>query len=39
MFIVVNHSITDPANFWNIAKERTPSLTEANVQRVIQSLP
>lgn len=39
MFIVVNHSITDPANFWKTAQDSAPSLPEANVQRVIQSLP
>jgi len=39
MFIVVNHSISDPENFWKKAMENAPLLPSSNVQRVIQSLP
>ena len=39
MFIVVNHKISDPENFWKRAMENAPLLPAANVQRVIQSLP
>jgi hypothetical protein len=39
MFIVVNHNISNPEQFWKTAMESAPQLPEANVQRVIQSLP
>jgi hypothetical protein len=39
MFIVVNHKISDPENFWKRAMENAPLLPVANVQRVMQSLP
>ncbi len=39
MIILVNHEINDPANFWKAAQENLPNLPEANVKRVVQSLP
>jgi hypothetical protein len=39
MIIHVNHKINNPGAFWASAQESLPKLPEANVQRVIQSLP
>jgi hypothetical protein len=39
MFIVVNHKISDPENFWKRAMENAPLLPKDKVQRVMQSLP
>ena len=39
MIIHVNHKINNPEAFWKSAQDNLPNLPEANVQRVIQSLP
>ena len=39
MIILVNHKINNPGAFWTSAQENLPNLPEANVKRVIQSLP
>ena len=39
MIILVNHKINDPGSFWGAAQQSLPNLPEANVKRVIQSLP
>lgn len=39
MFIVVNHSINNPQEFWGSAQKNLPGLPEAGVQRVINVLP
>ena len=39
MIILVNHTINNPASFWQSAQENLPNLPEAGVARVIQSLP
>jgi hypothetical protein len=39
MIILVNHKINNPESFWHAAQESLPNLPEANVQRVMQSLP
>ena len=39
MFIVVNHKINNPADFWASAQASLPELPVDGVQRVIQVLP
>ncbi len=39
MIILVNHTINNPAIFWQSAQEHLPNLPEANVKRVLQALP
>ncbi len=39
MIIHVSHKINNPEVFWKSAQDNLPNLPEANVQRVIQSLP
>jgi hypothetical protein len=39
MFIVVNHNIKNPAEFWASAQKSLPNLPEGGVKRVLQVLP
>ena len=39
MFIVVNHEINNPGEFWGSAQKNLPNLPESGVKRVINVLP
>jgi hypothetical protein len=39
MFIVVNHTIKNPAYFWGSAQKNLPGLPEAGVKRIINVFP
>jgi hypothetical protein len=39
MFIVVQHTIHDPAFFWESAQANVPNLPQAGVKRVINIFP
>lgn len=39
MFILVNHSIKNPAYFWGSAQKNLPNLPEAGVHRVLNVFP
>ena len=39
MIILVNHKISNPAIFWQSARQSLPQLPEADVQRVLQVVP
>jgi hypothetical protein len=39
MFIVVNHTIFHPEDFWASAQQNLPNLPEAGVQRVVNIFP
>ena len=39
MFIVVNHKINNPSDFWAAAQASLPELPVAGVKRIIQVLP
>jgi hypothetical protein len=39
MYILVNHTISRPAEFWGSAQKNLPNLPEAGVKRVITVFP
>lgn len=39
MFIVVHHTISDPASFWAAAQASLPNLPEGGTKRVLNVLP
>lgn len=39
MYIVVNHHINNPEDFWASAQRNLPNLPEAGVQRVLNIFP
>lgn len=39
MYIVVNHDISNAAEFWASAQKNLPNLPEAGVKRVVSVLP
>jgi hypothetical protein len=39
MIIVVNHNISNPADFWASAQKSLPALPEGGVTRVMQVMP
>lgn len=39
MYIVVNHDISNTADFWASAQKHLPNLPEAGVKRVVSVLP
>jgi len=39
MIIVVNHNISNPADFWAAAQKSLPQLPEDGVQKVMQVMP
>ena len=39
MYILVNHTINNPAIFWGSAQKNLPNLPEAGVRRVVNVFP
>lgn len=39
MYIVVNHSISHPEDFWALAQKNLPKLPEGGVKRVLNIFP
>lgn len=39
MIIIVNHTISNPTDFWASAQKSLPALPENGVQRVLQVMP
>jgi len=39
MYIVVNHSISNPTEFWAAAQKSLPNLPEGGVQKVVNVFP
>ena len=39
MYIVVNHAISNPAEFWGSAQKHLPNLPEGGVKRVVNVFP
>lgn len=39
MFIVVNHTISNPPEFWGSAQKNLPNLPEGGVKRVLNVFP
>lgn len=39
MYILVNHSISNPPEFWGSAQKNLPNLPEAGVTRVVNVFP
>lgn len=39
MYIVVNHNITNPEDFWTSAQKNLPNLPEAGVKRIVSVFP